>query len=57
MKEPPEDGKVESTVQKQVGGFSPEQYFEELKNAIHIFDQEGRQPENLTAEQLAEVFA
>lgn len=36
----PEDGRVESTVQKQVGGFSPEQYFEELQSAIGIFDQD-----------------
>lgn len=34
----PEDGKEESQVKKTVGGFSPEKYYEELKKAIDIFD-------------------
>jgi hypothetical protein len=33
-----EDGKEEENVQKFNGGFSPRQYFEELQNAIAIFD-------------------
>lgn len=36
----PEDGPVEPTVQKQVGGFSPEPYLEELRSAVGIFDQD-----------------
>jgi len=32
------DGKEVKEVQKFKGGFSPEEYFEELKNAIDIFD-------------------
>ena len=36
----PEDGVVEKHVEKEVGGFSPENYFEELKSAINIFDQD-----------------
>ena len=35
-----EDGKDEKQVQKLVGGFSPEKYFQELKDAISIFDQD-----------------
>ena len=34
----PEDGSTVQSVQKTVGGFSPEKYFEELNNAISIFD-------------------
>lgn len=34
----PEDGSEVANVQKQVGGFSPEAYFEELCDAIKIFD-------------------
>ena len=34
----PEDGKEVASVQKLVGGFSPEKYYEELKEAIAIFD-------------------
>ena len=36
----PEDGKEikDADVQKVVGGFSPERYFEELKEALNIFD-------------------
>ncbi len=36
----PEDGKVVNSLQKKVGGFSPENYYEELKSAIKIFDQD-----------------
>ncbi len=36
----PEDGKVVLPVQKKVGGFSPANYFEELKSAINIFDKD-----------------
>jgi hypothetical protein len=35
-----EDGKQESDVQKVVGGFSPQNYFDELNDAIAIFDQD-----------------
>lgn len=34
----PEDGKEVDSVQKFAGGFSPEKYYEELKEAIAIFD-------------------
>lgn len=34
------DGKEVKDVQKFVGGFSPEKYYEELKNAISIFDKD-----------------
>jgi len=34
----PEDGRQEEGVQKFRGGFSPEIYYEELNNAIRIFD-------------------
>lgn len=34
----PEDGMEVSLVQKTVSGFSPEKYYEELKDAIAIFD-------------------
>lgn len=34
----PEDGKRADSVEKREGGFSPAPYFEELKNAIAIFD-------------------
>ncbi|PYJ09251.1 MAG: macrocin-O-methyltransferase [Verrucomicrobia bacterium] len=34
----PEDGREDMTVQKTAGGFSPSAYFEELKNALGIFD-------------------
>ena len=34
----PEDGKDEDEVQKTVGGFSPHDYFQELVDAITIFD-------------------
>lgn len=33
-----EDGKEVGDLQKAAGGFSPEQYLEELKNAVAIFD-------------------
>lgn len=33
-----EDGSIEEDVQKLSGGFSPEAYYQELKDAIHIFD-------------------
>ena len=36
----PEDGKEESQVKKTIGGFSPEIFYEELKKAIAIFDQD-----------------
>ena len=36
----PEDGRTDDSVQKVEGGFSPEQYLEELENAIKIFDQD-----------------
>ncbi len=35
-----EDGKEDSNVQKFTGGFSPESYYEELNNAISIFDKD-----------------
>jgi len=34
----PEDGQKNIEVQKMVGGFSPEHYYDELKEAIAIFD-------------------
>ncbi len=34
----PEDGKEVTSVQKIAGGFSPEKYYEELEDAIAIFD-------------------
>lgn len=34
----PEDGRAVNAVQKFAGGFSPKGYFDELKNAISIFD-------------------
>ncbi len=34
----PEDSAEVENCQKNVGGFSPEQYFEELENAIDIYD-------------------
>lgn len=34
----PEDGAEVDDVQKQAGGFSPERYFDELNDAIKIFD-------------------
>lgn len=34
----PEDGKPVESVQKDTGGFSPKKFFEELENAISIFD-------------------
>ncbi len=34
----PEDGQDVDSVQKSVGGFSPEKYFDELNEAISIFD-------------------
>lgn len=34
----PEDGVDEESVQKTVGGFSPEPYYDELRDAIAIFD-------------------
>jgi len=36
----PEDGKDVGPVQKKVGGFSPERYYEELQDAIKIFDKD-----------------
>ncbi|MFH0899279.1 MAG: TylF/MycF/NovP-related O-methyltransferase [Pseudomonadota bacterium] len=36
----PEDGKTESLVQKHAGGFSPRQYYQELADAIAIFDED-----------------
>jgi hypothetical protein len=36
----PEDGKDEVQVQKAVGGFSPRQYYQELVDAIAIFDED-----------------
>ncbi len=36
----PEDGKVDNSVQKKVGGYSPANYFEELKSAIKIYDED-----------------
>lgn len=33
-----QDGKNEDQTHKEVGGFSPEKYFEELQSAIEIFD-------------------
>ena len=34
------DGKIVDSVQKKVGGFSPANYFKELKSAIRIFDED-----------------
>ncbi|NQU57297.1 MAG: class I SAM-dependent methyltransferase [Rhodospirillales bacterium] len=34
----PEDGKGDETINKSVGGFSPEKYLQELEDAIAIFD-------------------
>ncbi len=34
----PEDGQEVDSVQKTAGGFSPEEYYDELKEAIDIFD-------------------
>ncbi|MFH1309450.1 MAG: TylF/MycF/NovP-related O-methyltransferase [Candidatus Omnitrophota bacterium] len=36
----PEDGKDSTSVQKFVGGFSPEKYYNEIKQAIAIFDKD-----------------
>lgn len=36
----PQDGKIEKAVEKFPGGFSPEKYYEELKAAIAIFDED-----------------
>lgn len=36
----PEDGRADESVHKTVGGFSPESHYEELLNAIAIFDQD-----------------
>ena len=35
-----EDGETVNELQKYVGGFSPESYYEELRNAIKIFDKD-----------------
>lgn len=36
----PEDGKQDNQIQKKVGGFSPGKYYDELNDAIKIFDQD-----------------
>lgn len=36
----PEDGQTVDSVQKKAGGFSPEKYFQELSEAISIFDKD-----------------